>query len=55
MLRSEQTALIPTGLKFGLEAVLQLVWCDWPLNPHPRPITYTLLSILEFVAHFLFR
>jgi len=55
MLRSKQTPLVPTGLKFGLEAIFQLVRRDWSLNPHTRPITYALLATLEFIPHLLFR
>ena len=54
MLRSKQTPLVPTGLKFGLEAIFQLVWRNRTLNPHTRPVTYTLLAILELIPHLLF-
>ena len=53
MLRSKQTPLVPTGLKFGLEAIFQLVWRNRTLNPHTRPVTYTLLAIFELVPHLL--
>ena len=55
MLRSEETALVPAGLKLSHKAVFQLVRRDWSLNSHTCPVTYSLLSIFKFIAHFLLR